>query len=85
MLLCTGKVFYDLARRARDAARDDETAIMRLEQLYPLSERRSGARARHVRQAEELVWVQEEPANMGAHRYIFVRLLEVAGHRSVHA
>jgi 2-oxoglutarate dehydrogenase E1 component len=65
VLLCSGKVYYDLdkARRERKA---EDIHIVRLEQLYPL-------RAEHVAPAlapygkkTELVWVQEEPANSGA-------------------
>jgi 2-oxoglutarate dehydrogenase E1 component len=83
ILLCTGKIYYELAEeRARRA--DDTTAIMRIEQLYPISARDLAGALDTYAQAEEVVWVQEEPANMGANHFIYVRLLEVAGHRSVH-
>jgi 2-oxoglutarate dehydrogenase E1 component len=84
VLLCTGKVFYDLDEERR-RRKDQETAILRLEQLYPLSEGDLARALDMYANAEELVWVQEEPANMGAHRYIFVRLLQAAAHRSVRA
>jgi 2-oxoglutarate dehydrogenase E1 component len=83
VILCTGKIYYELAEeRARRS--DDLTAIMRIEQLYPISARDLAGALDSYAQAEEVVWVQEEPLNMGAHRFIYVRLLEVAGHRSVH-
>src|SRR5262249_5367212 len=84
VILCTGKVFYDLAEeRARRG--DAATAVMRIEQLYPLSDGELAGALDTYAGAEEIVWVQEEPANMGAHRYIFVRLLELAAHRAVRA
>jgi 2-oxoglutarate dehydrogenase E1 component len=82
VLICTGKVFYDLDEE-RKRRKDQETAILRLEQLYPLSDGELARALDMYANAEELVWVQEEPANMGAHRYIFVRLLQAAAHRSV--
>jgi 2-oxoglutarate dehydrogenase E1 component len=84
VLLCTGKVFYDLDEERR-RRKDQETAILRLEQLYPLSDGELARALDMYANAEELVWVQEEPANMGAHRFIFVRLLQAAAHRSVRA
>jgi 2-oxoglutarate dehydrogenase E1 component len=69
VLLCSGKVFYDLAdARAAQGRRD--VAILRLEQLYPL---RVGDVAQAVavyREARQVVWVQEEPRNMGAWPFI---------------
>src|SRR5262249_15335360 len=82
VLLCTGKVFYDLDEERR-RRKDHDTAILRLEQLYPLAEAQLARALDMYAHAEELIWVQEEPANMGAHRYIFVRLLQLAAHRAV--
>ncbi len=65
LLLCAGKVFYDLKAR-QDHMETKTTAIIRLEQLYPFPEqslRSSFARYPHVRQ---VTWVQEEPRNYGA-------------------
>jgi 2-oxoglutarate dehydrogenase E1 component len=84
VLLCTGKIFYDLDEE-RKRRKDDKTAILRLEQLYPLSDAQLARALDNYANAEELVWVQEEPANMGAHRYIFVRLLQLAAHPAVRA
>jgi 2-oxoglutarate dehydrogenase E1 component len=84
VVLCTGKIYYELDEE-RKRRGDRVTAIVRLEQLYPLSPR-DLARALDVYDhADEVVWVQEEPANMGAKSFIFVRLLELAGHRAVRA
>jgi 2-oxoglutarate dehydrogenase E1 component len=84
VLLCSGKVFYDLDEERRRRG-DRKTAIVRIEQLYPLSDGELAGALDAYDHAEEVVWVQEEPANMGAHRFIFVRLLQLAAHRAVRA
>jgi 2-oxoglutarate dehydrogenase E1 component len=67
LLLCSGKVFFDL-KKARDAAADSSIAIARLEQLYPLPEDELNATFRRYTRLNEVYWVQEEPRNMGAWR-----------------
>ncbi|MEM1324566.1 MAG: 2-oxoglutarate dehydrogenase E1 component [Bacteroidota bacterium] len=64
ILLCTGKVYYDLLAKQREDKRKD-VAIVRLEQLYPLPEDQLTAIFEKYSEAE-IYWVQEEPANMGA-------------------
>ena len=72
VLLCSGKVYYDLLTMREELGRDD-VAILRLEQLYPLrDEQLRGALAPYA-PAAPVVWVQEEPANMGAWRYLLAR------------
>ncbi len=73
VLLCTGKVYYDLLA-ARDAAGQKDIAIIRIEQLYPLQ-------PKHVREVlapyadgTDLVWVQEEPWNSGGWYFMNARL-----------
>ncbi len=72
VLLCAGKVYYDLAAKRTELG-DERTAIVRFEQLYPLS-------ADTVRQAlapfgdAELIWVQDEPENQGAWPFIAMNL-----------
>ncbi len=68
LLLCTGKVYYELLQKKRDSNRDN-VAIVRLEQLYPLPQKQLDAIFDKYQQAE-LYWVQEEPENMGAWRYL---------------
>lgn len=68
MLLCTGKVYYDLLQKKREEKRED-IAIVRVEQLYPLSTAQLDALVAQYGNPE-LVWVQEEPANMGAWTHI---------------
>ena len=65
LVLCSGKVAYDLLD-ARDAAGDKDTAIVRLEQLYPFPGEPLVARLKRMTNLEEVVWAQEEPKNNGA-------------------
>ena len=65
VLLCSGKVYYDLAA-AREQRKARDLAIVRLEQLYPIQEADLTAALAPYRLGTELVWVQEEPFNMGA-------------------
>jgi len=77
LLLCSGKVYYDLVdHREKNQLRD--TAIVRVEQLYPLHRDRLAAIARKYPQAR-LVWVQEESQNMGAWSWIAPRLTDIFG------
>ncbi len=69
VLLCTGKVFYDLlAEKERRA--QSRTAIVRVEQLYPFPEWGLSKALEIYARAHEFVWVQEEPQNMGAWHFI---------------
>ena len=84
LILCSGKVYYDLCDyRARD--KGENTAIIRVEQLYPLHRDRlaeiADAYGRNVR----LVWCQEEPQNMGAWSYIAPQIEEIFGRKAVYA
>jgi 2-oxoglutarate dehydrogenase E1 component len=64
LVLCSGKVAYDLIE-ARDAAGDRNTAIVRIEQLYPFPGEPLTARLQRMPALEEVVWAQEEPKNNG--------------------
>jgi 2-oxoglutarate dehydrogenase E1 component len=75
VLLCSGKVAYDLGAH-REAEGIADTAIVRVEQLYPLAgEQVRQAMARYP-EAQDVVWVQEEPANMGAWQFMALHLPE---------
>jgi 2-oxoglutarate dehydrogenase E1 component len=65
LVLCTGKVAYDLIE-ARDAAGDTETQIVRVEQLYPFPGEPLTARLKKLPNLEDVVWAQEEPKNNGS-------------------
>jgi 2-oxoglutarate dehydrogenase E1 component len=69
ILLCTGKIYHELAERRRLVGRTD-TALIRVEQLYPFhAELARSIRARYPN-AASVAWVQEEPRNMGAFRFM---------------
>jgi len=73
VLLCSGKVYYDLAKeRAREKAQD--VAIVRVEQFYPLHEELLQQVLGRYRKAKEWVWVQEESQNMGGWFFMEPRL-----------
>jgi len=78
VLLCSGKVYYDLAERRRADGVTD-TAIARAERLYPLPADELAAEVARYPAAEEVVWVQEEPANMGAWPYMALQLPGILG------
>jgi 2-oxoglutarate dehydrogenase E1 component len=72
VLVCSGKVYYDLMAEAEK--RERRPAIVRLEQLYPFpAEELQATLANHLK-AREIVWVQEEPRNQGAWRFLHERL-----------
>ncbi len=75
VLLCTGKLYYDLIQ-ARADRKITDTAIVRLEQLYPLPIDEVRAALASYPDAEDFAWVQEEPANQGAWTFIALNLLE---------
>ena len=75
LLLCSGKVYYDLAA-ARDKAERSDVAIVRVEQLYPLPKVKLQAALDRYPNATDIRWVQEEPANQGAWPYFGLALPE---------
>jgi len=73
VLLCTGKIAHEL-RREREKRKDTSTAILVLDQLYPFpKEELAAALARHPN-VRSVIWVQEEPANMGALFFVQPRI-----------
>jgi len=78
VVLCSGKIYYDLADR-RQAAGATDTALIRLEQLYPLPAGEITAELARYPAAAEVIWVQEEPANMGAWPYMAMHLPAATG------
>ncbi len=86
ILLCSGKVYYDLAAYREEAKRDD-VAIIRLEQLYPFPAKALEAELSKYSKKAQVFWVQEEPRNMGAWGFLRTRfgerLLEQYPYRGV--
>jgi len=73
VLLVTGKLYYTLLE-ARDARGASDTALVRVEQLYPFPHRELAAVLERYPEAKDIRWIQEEPANMGAWRALRHRL-----------
>lgn len=69
LLLCTGKFYYELAT-ARKEAKADHISIVRIEQLYPFPEKKLKEILKGYNKNVDLVWVQEEPFNMGAGLFV---------------
>jgi 2-oxoglutarate dehydrogenase E1 component len=72
-LICSGKIGHEL-RGERKRRGDTDTAILFLDQLYPFPKNELRAEMARHPNAREIVWVQEEPANMGALSYVLPRL-----------
>ena len=84
VILCSGKVYYDLLNH-REAEKISNTAIVRLEQLYPLAENKLREILKPFSQAQKFIWCQEESQNMGAWSYIEPRLRALLGREIAYA
>lgn len=83
VVLSTGKVFYDLWE-AREEKQKDDVALVRVEELYPFPHKELVDLLKTYKNADEIVWCQEEPENMGAWTFIDRRLeraMSEAGHK----
>src|SRR5262249_26174014 len=69
ILMCSGKIYYELAPE-RDKRSPQETAIVRLEQIYPFPEAEVREVLKGYPSAAHVIWVQEEPRNMGAWSFV---------------
>ncbi len=79
VLMCSGKVYYDLAARRAEVSGQRDVAIIRIEQLYPWPIDLLRSVLARFRSAREWVWVQEESQNMGAWTFVAPRLGELLG------
>jgi len=79
VIACSGKVYYDLAKKREEKGADD-VAIIRVEQLYPFPHKAFAAELKKYPNATEVVWTQDEPQNQGAwffvQHYIHENMLE---------
>ena len=75
VLLCSGKVFYELEKRKSELERSD-VAIVRVEQLYPLPRKSLRKTLADYADGTPVLWVQEEPENMGAWRFLRIHFGE---------
>jgi len=78
VLLCAGKVYYDLIKR-REAMNCNDISVVRMEQWYPFPKDQLAAIVGSIKPKQELVYVQEEPHNMGAWTFLEGRLRELFG------
>jgi 2-oxoglutarate dehydrogenase E1 component len=82
LLVCSGKIGHNL-RMEREKRKDFSVGIIFVEQLYPWPEQELQAALDQYPNAEEIVWVQEEPANMGPYFYVMPLLRRLARNRPV--
>jgi 2-oxoglutarate decarboxylase len=75
VVFCTGKVYYDLVA-GREARGNTDTAIVRVERLYPLPVGELQAAIAPFSKAQKFVWAQEEPANQGAWPFIALNFID---------
>ena len=79
LILCSGKVYYDLQDYREKNGWNDRSALIRLEQIYPLNEELLRKLTAPYAKAKEIVWCQEEPENMGAWNHLLPRLMKFFG------
>jgi 2-oxoglutarate dehydrogenase E1 component len=76
LVLCTGKIYYDLVGHSERQG-NDHVAVGRVELLYPFPEQNIKDLMSSYPKLAEVVWVQEEPRNMGARAHMFPRLMQI--------
>jgi 2-oxoglutarate dehydrogenase E1 component len=79
VVLCSGKVYYDLVAKREEFGKQRDVAILRLEQFYPWPAEMLKAAVGRYRSAQEWVWAQEESQNMGGWTFVALRLAETLG------
>jgi 2-oxoglutarate dehydrogenase E1 component len=79
VVVCSGKVYYDLLE-ARKKANVDNVAVIRLEQFYPFPEERLREVVSEYGAAEQFIWAQEEPKNMGGWTFVRDRFDNILPH-----
>ena len=79
VLICSGKVYYDLMNERTKLHKEQSIAIIRVEQLYPFRDDIARSILATYSHAKSIVWVQEEPKNQGSWYFIAPRLMEVLG------
>lgn len=73
VVFCSGQVYYDIAKE-RDNRKDSETAVISVEQLFPMPYDHLKRHLENYSNASDIVWCQEEPKNYGAYTYMLPRL-----------
>ncbi|WP_027409422.1 2-oxoglutarate dehydrogenase E1 component [Anoxybacteroides tepidamans] len=78
LILCSGKIAIDLAEKLNEVQEKDWFHILRVEELYPFPMEEITRYIEQLPNLKEIVWVQEEPKNMGAWNFVEPRLLKLA-------
>lgn len=81
LILCSGKVYYDLLTARDKAGLNDSVALVRVEQFYPFPKERLQQVIDAYPNAAQVVWAQEEPKNMGGWTFMEPRLTDMLGRR----
>jgi 2-oxoglutarate dehydrogenase E1 component len=79
IILCSGKVYYDLQTHRVKNGWSDRCVLIRIEQIYPLNEELLRTIIAPYKGAREVIWCQEEPENMGAWNHLLPRLMKFFG------
>ncbi len=82
LALCCGKIFYEIKARQTKEKRED-IVLVRIEQLYPLRYDLLGDLSQHFEGVRNLVWIQDEPLNMGAWSHLRSQLTDIFGKEPV--
>ncbi|MUP45327.1 2-oxoglutarate dehydrogenase E1 component [Gramella sp. BOM4] len=80
LVFCTGKFYYDLLKHKEENDRED-VALVRIEQLFPLPTSRMKEMMEKYKNADDVVWAQEEPRNMGAYAHMLLHFPEARNFR----
>ena len=80
LVFCTGKFYYDLVAENKKLGRDN-VALVRVEQLFPLPSDQMKDIIKKYKNADDIVWAQEEPRNMGAWSHMLIHFSDVAKFR----
>lgn len=81
LVFCTGKFYYDLLEEREKLGREEDVALVRLEQLFPLPKTKIREVLAKYTNAKDVVWAQEEPRNMGAYSHLLMHVEEVRNFR----
>ncbi len=76
LALCSGKIYYELLEE-REKTKSERTALVRLEQIFPTPMKQLTAAMKTYPNLKNILWVQEEPKNMGSYQHIYFRLSEI--------
>ncbi|WP_185849263.1 2-oxoglutarate dehydrogenase E1 component [Blattabacterium cuenoti] len=76
LIFCSGKIYYELLNK-RESIQDEKTALIRIEQIYPLKIEKIKEIIKKYKNKKEIFWVQEEPENMGLWSFILKKISNV--------